>query len=74
MAKPLTDLLKKENFIWSEAAELEFQELKNGMSTTPVLALVDFLYHLSWQQMHVMGELDLYWCRTKAYSLLEQRH
>lgn len=43
--KPLTDLLKKDNFIWNEAAELAFQELKGAMSATLVLALPDFSIH-----------------------------
>ncbi|XP_026459029.1 uncharacterized protein LOC113359652 [Papaver somniferum] len=40
--KPLTDLLKKNNFLWNEAALLSFEQLKEAMITTHVLVLPDF--------------------------------
>jgi hypothetical protein len=42
IAKPLTDLLKKDNFGWTELATTSFQQLKQVLSTAPVLHLPDF--------------------------------
>jgi hypothetical protein len=43
MARPLTRLLQKQQvFQWSEDAQVAFQELKQDMASTPVLALPKF--------------------------------
>ena len=42
IAKPLTDLLKKDNFCWTELALTSFQQLKQVLSTPPVLQLPNF--------------------------------
>lgn len=42
ICKPLTDLLKKDSFRWTEAATIAFEALKKAMTTPHVLALPDF--------------------------------
>lgn len=42
LAKPLTDLLKKDSFQWNSAATLAFQNLKTTIAAAPVLTLPDF--------------------------------
>ncbi|GJU29857.1 retrotransposon-related protein [Tanacetum coccineum] len=40
--KPLTTLLKKNPFEWSESAQMAFEELKSAMINAPILALLNF--------------------------------
>jgi hypothetical protein len=42
LAKPLTDLLKKDSFIWSDVATTAFLTLKDALISAPVLSLPDF--------------------------------
>jgi len=42
IAAPLTRLLKKEGFLWDEAALSAFRALQMALSTAPVLHLPDF--------------------------------
>lgn len=42
IAKPLSDMLKTNNFVWSPASEAAFATLKNALTTAPILALPDF--------------------------------
>nr|GLL25166.1 uncharacterized protein LOC109147136 [Ipomoea trifida] len=42
MSKPLTDMLRKDAFQWSLAAEQPFEQLKHALCHAPVLALPDF--------------------------------
>ncbi|XP_060200231.1 uncharacterized protein LOC132628471 [Lycium barbarum] len=42
VARPLTNLLKKDAFKWSPEAEKSFQQMKTILISPPVLALLDF--------------------------------
>ncbi|CAM8905457.1 unnamed protein product [Rhodiola kirilowii] len=42
IAAPLTNLLRKDAYIWSPAATLAFQQLRHALTTTPVLVLPNF--------------------------------
>ena len=42
IAKPLTRLPQKNQFVWSSAAQQAFDTLKHAMSSTPVLILPNF--------------------------------
>ncbi|KAL4351905.1 hypothetical protein GQ457_06G037700 [Hibiscus cannabinus] len=42
ISRPLTNLLKKDNFQWTPEAETSFTELKAAMCSSPVLALPNF--------------------------------
>lgn len=42
LARPLTEILKNDNFLWSDEAEKAFQSLKHAISNVPVLAVPNF--------------------------------
>jgi hypothetical protein len=48
LAKPMTALLEKNaKFVWSDKYQVNFEELKNRLTTTPVLALPDLSKNFS---------------------------
>lgn len=46
IAAPLTGLLCRDAFLWTERAQNAFETLKERLSSTPVLVLPDFCHEL----------------------------
>ncbi|GKF91606.1 gypsy/ty3 retroelement polyprotein, partial [Tanacetum coccineum] len=42
ISKPLTQLLKKQSFLWNESAQMAFETSKSAMINAPVLSLPNF--------------------------------
>nr|KYP59023.1 Retrovirus-related Pol polyprotein from transposon 297 family [Cajanus cajan] len=65
VAKPLTDMFKKDGFSWTQDAKLAFHRLKELLSCILVLALPDF------SKVFVV-EVDASSCRIGAVLMQEQ--
>ena len=66
IAAPMTALLRKNAFAWSDAADLAFQHLKATVSQPPVLALPNF-------NQHFIIECDAFGTRLGAVLMQNQR-
>ncbi|KAG8483504.1 hypothetical protein CXB51_022371 [Gossypium anomalum] len=64
LAKPLTELLKKNRWNWSEQASVAFQSLKNALCAAPVLVLPNF-------QLEFTVDTDA--CATGVGVVLQQQ-
>lgn len=42
LAQPLTNLLQKNSFTWTEEAQKAFENLKKAVTEVPIMALLDF--------------------------------
>lgn len=58
LAKPLTMLLQKKMFQWSNEAHTAFEALKQAMSSTPVLVLPNFTEPFVLRQILMILELE----------------
>ena len=66
IARPLTTMLKKDNFEWTDEARKAFEDLKRAMTNTPVLALPNFEKPFG-VYIDASGDgLGQYWCRKKG--------
>lgn len=66
IARPLTKMLKKRNFVWTEAAREAMGRLKEVVTTKPMLVLPDFT-----QPFHV--ECDASGVGIRAVLMQKQR-
>jgi hypothetical protein len=57
IAKPLTQLMRKNQFVWSSKAQRAFKQLKQAMVSTSVLELPNFQETLKLKWMTLMWAL-----------------
>lgn len=56
ISRPLTELLRKDNFHWNPKVEAAFRALKKAMTQAPVLALPNFSKPFYWRLMLVTAK------------------
>lgn len=63
IATSLTELTKKEKFLWNPEVEQSFKKLKQAMMDTPVLAMLDFesLFEVHTDASDVTWVLGQHW-------------
>lgn len=69
LAHPLTSLLKKNSFEWSDSAQEAFEALKLALSSAPILSLPDFTFPLLYNLMLLVMLWVLCCCRIITLSL-----
>lgn len=72
LAHPLTELLKKDNFMWSSVATQAFSAFKRAMSSTPVFILKDIfvISHFEIIKTVIIGDELLDFCLYKSSNLM----
>lgn len=61
IARPLTNMVKKDTSEWTDRAKIAFGNLKSAMTTTLTLALLDSLFLLLSRQMLSVRIFEQFW-------------